>query len=463
MNEKEEVKKAVMELKMFGSIADLENPPENDLDESGDDIQPQIFPEHDELYERYRKTLNYSKLPVTDRSSLPLTQLAVETFTNVGLDALGDSLGRLDVGRAGEMTRTACVGPSSLVLALLYLDRLRRNNPDYLTSISSADLFLVSMMVASKFLHDDGEEDEVFNDEWATSGGMDTKELNKLEISFLSAIDWRVFVAKDEFAGAVETVEEDIALREVTARGWATYTELTTLSRQLGLKEMLRLCAELTLKMTAVCVAAYAAAFISLLGTTALLERTPAGPTGLSHSVKSLTSCLSTPAEDSPPADLVADILETSTSPSSHSRITAADLLTASLLVTSLSVSVSPLTSSEDDLETETERDNNITTIATTEEINANYTRSLWLAEISRETGSGWNLQYDSNPGQRFQLREDNYDLLPGSWKEIITAEISGNTLSSYFGRCPVLKWGRAFYPATSHIFQLPSFVPGNG
>ena len=40
----------------------------------------QIFPEHDELYERYRKTLNYSKLPVTDRSSLPLTQLAVETF-----------------------------------------------------------------------------------------------------------------------------------------------------------------------------------------------------------------------------------------------------------------------------------------------------------------------------------------------------------------------------------------------
>merc|ERR1719273_2324993 len=142
------------------------------------------------------------------------------------------------------MTRTACVGPSSLVLALLYLDRLRRNNPDYLTTISSADLFLVSMMVASKFLHDDGEEDEVFNDEWATSGGMDTKELNKLEINFLSAMDWRVFVAKDEFGGAVETVEEDIALREVTARGWATYTELSTLSRQLGLRELIRLCAE---------------------------------------------------------------------------------------------------------------------------------------------------------------------------------------------------------------------------
>ena len=42
MNEKEEVKKAVMELKMFGSIADLESPPENALDEPGDDIQPQV-------------------------------------------------------------------------------------------------------------------------------------------------------------------------------------------------------------------------------------------------------------------------------------------------------------------------------------------------------------------------------------------------------------------------------------
>ena len=34
-------------------------------------------------------------------------------------------------------------------------------------------------MVASKFLHDDGEEDEVFNDDWAEAGGMETSELNK--------------------------------------------------------------------------------------------------------------------------------------------------------------------------------------------------------------------------------------------------------------------------------------------
>ncbi len=35
-------------------------------------------------------------------------------------------------------------------------------------------------MVASKFLHDDGEEDEVFNDEWATSASMEKKDLVRI-------------------------------------------------------------------------------------------------------------------------------------------------------------------------------------------------------------------------------------------------------------------------------------------
>ena len=57
----------------------------------------------------------------------------------------------------------------------LVFTRLKKTNADYLSSVSSADLFLVSMMVASKYLHDDGEEDEVFNDEWAASGDIDIK------------------------------------------------------------------------------------------------------------------------------------------------------------------------------------------------------------------------------------------------------------------------------------------------
>lgn len=43
-------------------------------------------------------------------------------------------------------------------------------------------------MVASKFLNDDGEEDEVFNSEWAKSGDLSITQMNRLERDFLKAI-----------------------------------------------------------------------------------------------------------------------------------------------------------------------------------------------------------------------------------------------------------------------------------
>ena len=64
--------------------------------------------------------------------------------------------------RPSAVARDTCSSPTSLVVALIYLERLRVSNPRYLGTVaSSADLFLVSLMVASKYLHDDGEEDEV--------------------------------------------------------------------------------------------------------------------------------------------------------------------------------------------------------------------------------------------------------------------------------------------------------------
>ena len=47
---------------------------------------------------------------------------------------------------------------------------------------------LYFQMVASKFLHDDGEADEVFNDEWAASAGLNVKDINNFERDFLQAI-----------------------------------------------------------------------------------------------------------------------------------------------------------------------------------------------------------------------------------------------------------------------------------
>ncbi len=43
-------------------------------------------------------------------------------------------------------------------------------------------------MMASKYLYDEGVDEEVFNDEWAESAGLDLQQLNELERGFLGAI-----------------------------------------------------------------------------------------------------------------------------------------------------------------------------------------------------------------------------------------------------------------------------------
>jgi len=49
-------------------------------------------------------------------------------------------------------------------------------------------------MMASKFLHDEGEEESVVNEEWATSAHMDIEELNELERNFLTALVYNYYV-----------------------------------------------------------------------------------------------------------------------------------------------------------------------------------------------------------------------------------------------------------------------------
>jgi len=394
----EEVRSAMLELKMFDTMEVVGQAAEGEEEEEeSDECSPQVFAEHTELEERFTRSMYYGAMPATDRPSLPLTRIAVDQFTSAGLDALGAKLGRLDMARAADMTRQACAGPNSLVLALLYLDRLRRRNPDYLTTVSSADLFLVSLMVASKFLHDDGEEDEVFNDEWATSGGIDTKELNRLELSFLAAIDWRIFVAQEEFRAALHRVETEIAVQEMTSRGSGTYSDLTILSSGESARQLLNLLAAMTAKMTAVCLATYAAGLLTLLGTAHALSRTPIGPLAVTNSLRTLgAACsLGEVGED-------LDALGVSEEPEMK-NLTAGDLVTASLLVATLTSA--PLVGEPRE-----------------EEQRINRTRALWLAEYSSGTlgraqeysGTlGHGEEYSSGALGRGQEGGNSYSMFP--------------------------------------------------
>uniref|UniRef100_A0A3B4AGW4 Protein CNPPD1 n=1 Tax=Periophthalmus magnuspinnatus TaxID=409849 RepID=A0A3B4AGW4_9GOBI len=164
-----------------------------------------FIPGHQKLSERVRKRLYYGldKDVSLDALSGPVTDIAVEFFQK----SAPSPIRKLHKKYAAHVARSACISPCAMMLALVYIERLRHRNPEYLQKISSSDLFLISMMVASKYLYDEGEEEEVFNDEWGTAGKMDVQTINSLEISFLSAIEWSLFTEPNDFFDILSQLE----------------------------------------------------------------------------------------------------------------------------------------------------------------------------------------------------------------------------------------------------------------
>ncbi|XP_023941113.2 protein CNPPD1 [Bicyclus anynana] len=183
--------------------------------------------DHKEFLKRITKTLYYGELPTLPCLSLPVTEISCEMWSDA---QRGRSLRRLHADAAARIARSACVSPCALVLAVLYLERLKRCNADYLTAAAPDHLFLISLMVSNKFLQDDGEDDEVICSEWAASGGLDLSQLNKLEVDFLNAIDWNVFVSEKSFEAGLAWLERQVALRQARARGFFTYSDLAAAS-----------------------------------------------------------------------------------------------------------------------------------------------------------------------------------------------------------------------------------------
>jgi len=227
--------------------------------------------DYTELSERLRKTLYYGVLPKMESSSLSLTNVIVEKF--------GENddlfLERLCFDFAADLSREACLSPCSLVLAMIYLDRLCKKNPNYVSSIPSSKLFLISVMVASKFLNDEGEEDEVFNTDWANSAKMDIQELNQLEREFLTAIDWSLFVDEEDFNETLSQIECKVATRESLKRGWLTYTDMNVLAQQKLLVDSWHLILDNFVNVSITCMAAYLASFATLFGSALVANNLP--------------------------------------------------------------------------------------------------------------------------------------------------------------------------------------------
>lgn len=75
--------------------------------------------------------------------SLYFLELAAEIFSEVKKD---NGLERLHVEEVAEFNQNAYVSTCSLVLAILYLEKIKNTNPEYVEKIAPSELFLVSLV-----------------------------------------------------------------------------------------------------------------------------------------------------------------------------------------------------------------------------------------------------------------------------------------------------------------------------
>nr|AFK44566.1 unknown [Lotus japonicus] len=97
--------------------------------------------------------------------------------------------------------------PSCFVLAHIYVDRFLQHTEIKLTSLNVHRLLITSIMLATKFM-----DDAFFNNAYyAKVGGVSTSELNRLEMSFLFGIDFRLQVSVDKFQRYCWQLEKESA------------------------------------------------------------------------------------------------------------------------------------------------------------------------------------------------------------------------------------------------------------
>lgn len=211
----------------------------------------QVMP-HGEYIDRIRKSLYFGDDTLDEEMEMsrPLAEYASELFS---APHKGHSLKRLTKVAAGSVHASPC----SLIMALIYLDRLNVADPMYVLRITPQELFIVSMMISTKFYA--GHDEEIYLSDWAEDGHMTEKRLKKLELEFLCAIEWNIYISNEEFFNKLSSIEKHLARREGLRRGWLTYTELRQMLPSFTL-------AKFILNNIAVMAISYAASVITIAG-----------------------------------------------------------------------------------------------------------------------------------------------------------------------------------------------------
>lgn len=121
-------------------------------------------------------------------------------------------------------------------------------------------------MVSTKFYC--GYDEDVYLSDWAEQGEISQDHLKQLEIQFLCAINWNLFVSNKEFFEKLKFVEIEIAKRQGLERGFLTYTEMAQLMPSLAI-------ARAFLQHATIFAVSYAASVVTIAGAFFLASKVP--------------------------------------------------------------------------------------------------------------------------------------------------------------------------------------------
>jgi hypothetical protein len=113
---------------------------------------------------------------------------------------------------------------------MLYLERIRATEKEFFEVSDVSDLYTIALLLANKYLYDEGEEDHVYNSEWAASSKKSLESINEAESKFLDHLDWNLSVKSDQFESMLAQMETKLAMKQSTSRVTGmTYSEMTVL------------------------------------------------------------------------------------------------------------------------------------------------------------------------------------------------------------------------------------------
>uniref|UniRef100_A0A8R1HWF1 Protein CNPPD1 n=1 Tax=Caenorhabditis japonica TaxID=281687 RepID=A0A8R1HWF1_CAEJA len=180
-----------------------------------------------------KRSLNYgSKQPAS--VNFPLSQMVVDYFDKKC------TFDYLEPETSALISKCGYADPCTLVVALVYLDRLRVQNKEFFETTDPASLYIPALVLASKYMHDADTYDRVSNSEWAESLNMNADELNAKEWELVKKLDWNVSVKNEEFENYLESMEKWVAGSFMQKNDFATYNELLQLSSMIPIIDIVK-------------------------------------------------------------------------------------------------------------------------------------------------------------------------------------------------------------------------------